>query len=256
MGVKSRALLAGATALAYAFVSDGTSASPLRSGALRMLSVVAPETACRLDAVLCFQRHGDELRELRKNAADQGGALLFERDKRSAELKSAELALSDNARLLAAARDMYARCAMNGRAVEWKGVRYTPAEFKDQVQLLWEEKAILEAARDRQRGFSQQLENAFKENGKLRARIGAELSLMPARIDAARRAALTADVDRIIGEIDQLVGSADRQIKEINVKLRTTAELVKAEPPKAEADESSTGRATDPDFESFLSGGS
>jgi PAS domain-containing protein len=255
MAVKSTALLAGAAVLAYALVSGTTAAPLLRSGALRMLSAVAPETACGLDTVLCLQRREDELREIGKNVADQGIALLFEKNKRSAELKSAELAVSDNARLLAAARDLYARCAMNGRMVEWNGALYTPAEFKDQLQLLWEEKAILEAARDRQRRFSERVEEGFKENGKLRARVRTELSLMPARIDAARRAALTADVDRIIGEIDQLVGSADRQIDEMNVKLRTTAELVRVEPAKVAGDESPKPRSPNPDFENFLWGG-
>jgi hypothetical protein len=254
MALKSTALLVGAAVLTYACVS-GTSASPLRSGALRMLSAVAPKTACGFDTVLCLQRHEEELREVGKNAADQGVALLVERDKRLADLKSAELAVQDNARLLAVARDIYARYSVYGRMVDWRGARYTPAEFKDQVQLLLEEKTILEAARDRQKKFSEQLEEGFKENGKLRAKIRAELSLMPARIDVARRAALTADVDRIIGEIDELAGAADRHIKEMSLTLRTTSELVKIEPPKGEVDEAPKSRLPGAYFENFLSGG-
>src|SRR5260370_10938274 len=150
-------LLALATGFAYALVS-GTAASPIRIGALQVLSLVATETACRLDAVLCLQRHEAELRELGRSARDQGFQLLSERDKRSAELKAAETAVSDNARLLSTARDLYVRCAMNGQMVDWKGARYSSAEFKGQVQLLWEEKAILEAARDRLRRFAEQLE--------------------------------------------------------------------------------------------------
>lgn len=246
-------LLAIATGFAYALVS-GTAASPIRSGALQMLSLVAPQTACRLDTVLCLQRHEAQLREIGKNAADQGFELLSERNNRSAELKAAETAVSDNARLLGTARDLYVRCAMNGQTVDWKGAHYSPAEFKGQVQLLWEEKAILEAARDRQRRFSEQLEEDFKSNGMLRAKVYAELLLMPARIDAARRAALRAEFDRIIGEINQLVESADHQIRETSLKLRTTSELIKAEPPKADVAEPLKAQSRNPDFESFLSG--
>jgi hypothetical protein len=251
--LKSAALLAGAAGFTYALL-NGTAASPIRSGAIQMLSRVAPETACQLDTVLCLQRHEAELREIGKNAADQGFELLSERDKRSAELKAAETAVSDNARLLSTARDLYVWCAMNGQVVDWKGARYSPAEFKGQVQLLWEEKAILEAARDRQRRFSEQLEDDLRANGTLRAKVHAELSLMPARIDQAHRAVLTADFDRVIGEISQLEGSADRQIKDTSLKLRTTSELIKAEPPKAEAGEPPRPQSRNPDFESFLSG--
>jgi hypothetical protein len=248
-------LLALATGFAYSLVS-GTAASPIRIGALQMLSWWAPETACRLDSVLCLQRHEAELREIGKNAADQGFQLLSERDKRSAELKAAETAISDNIRLLGTARDLYVRCAMNGQMVDWKGARYSPAEFKGQVQLLWQEKAILEAARDRLKRFAEQLEENLTANGMLRAQVHAELTLMPARIDAARRAAITADFDRIVGEINQLEGSADRQIKEISLKLRTTSELIKAEQPKAEVAVPVNAQSRDPDFERFLSGAS
>jgi hypothetical protein len=251
--LKFTVLLAAAGGFTYALVG-GTAASPIRNGALQMLFLVAPETACRLDTVLCLQRHEAELREIGKHAADQGFELLSERDKRSAELGAAETAVSDNARLLTTARDLYVRCAMNGQVVDWKGARYSPAEFKGQVKLLWEEKAILEAARDRQRGFSEQLGEDLTANGMLRAKVHAEVLLMPARIDAARRAALTADFDRIIGEINQLEGSADRQIKEISLKLRTTSELIKADPPKAEVAEPPRPQSRDPDFERFLSG--
>jgi hypothetical protein len=241
-----------ATAFAYALVG-GTAASPIRIGALQMLSLVAPETACRLDTVLCLQRHEAELREIGKAAADQGFELLSEREKRAAELKAAEAAVSDNARLLGVARDLYLRCAMSGQMVDWKGARYSPAEFKGQVQLLWEEKAILEQTRDRQRRFSEQLEEDLKANGTLRAKFQAELSLMPARIDAARNAAPAADFNRVIGEINQLEGSADRQIRDTSLKLRTTSELIKAEPPKAEAAEPAKP-SRNPDFENFLNG--
>jgi hypothetical protein len=246
-------LLALATGFAYAVIS-GTAASPIRSGTLQMLSWWAPETACRLDTVLCLQRHEAELREIGKNAADQGFQLLSERDKRSAELNAAETAISDNIRLLNTARDLYVRCAMSGQMVDWKGARYSPAEFKGQVQLLWQEKAILEAARDRLKRFAGQLEENLTTNGMLRAQVRAELTLMPARIDAARRAAITAEFDRIIGEINQLEGSADRQIKEISLKLRTTSELIKAEQPKAEVAVPAKAQSRDPDFERFLSG--
>jgi len=251
--LKSTVLLVAAAGFTYAQAS-GSAAFPIRSGALHMLSLLAPETACQLDTVICLQRHEAELREIGRNVADQGFELLFERDKRSAELKAAETAVSDNSRLLSAARDLYVRCAMNGQTVDWKGARYSPTEFKGQVQLLWEEKAILEATRDRQRRFSEQSEEDLTANGTLRAKVHAELSLMPARIDAARRAALTADFDRIIGEINQLEGSADRQIKETGLKLRTTSELIKAERPKAEVAEPPKPRSRNPDFESFLSG--
>src|SRR5262249_25581623 len=115
---KSSVLFAAAGGFTYALVS-GTAASPIRSGALQMLSLVAPETACRFDTVLCLQRHEAELREIGKNAADQGFELLSERERRSAELKAAETAVSDNARLLSTARDLYVRCAMNGQTVDW-----------------------------------------------------------------------------------------------------------------------------------------
>jgi len=248
-------LLAAAAGFTHALVS-GTAASPIRSGALQVLSLVAPETACRLDTVLCLQRHEAELREIGKDAADQGFELLSQRDKRSAELRAAETAVSDNARFLSTARDLYLRCAMNGQTVDWKGARYSPAEFNGQVQLLWDEKAILEAARDRQRRFSEQLEEDFKANATLRAKVYAELSLMPARIDAVRRAALRADFDRIIGAINQLAQSADRQIRETSLKLRTTSDLIKAEPPRAEVAEPPKPQSRNPDLESFLSGAS
>jgi hypothetical protein len=250
---KTAALLAGAAGFTYALL-NGTAASPFRSGALEILSRVAPETACQFDIPLCLQRHEAELREIGKNAADQGFELLSERDKRSAELKAAELAVSDNARLLNTARDLYVRCAVNGQMVDWFGARYSPTEFKSQVQILWEEKAILEAARDRQKRFSEQLEENLTANGTLRAKVHAELSLMPARIYFARRTALTADFDRVIGEISQLEGSAHRQIKDTSLKLRTTSELIKAEPQKAEAGEPSRAQSRNPDFENFLSG--
>ncbi len=251
--LKSTVLLAAAAGFTYAVVNR-TAASPIRIGALEMLSWVAPETACRLDTVLCLQRHEAELRQIGRNAADQGFELLSERDKRSAELEAAETAVTDNARLLSTARDLYVRCAMNGQMVDWKGARYSPAEFKGQVQLLWEEKAILEAARDRQRRFAEQLGEDLTANGTLRAKIHAEVLLMPARIDAARRAALTADFDRIVGEIGQLEGSADRQIKATSLKLRITSELIKAERPKVEVAEPPKAQSRNPDFERFLSG--
>jgi hypothetical protein len=248
--LKSAALLAGAAGFTYVLLS-GTAASPVRSGALQILSRVA----CQLDTVLCLQRHEAELREIARNAADQAFELLSERERRSGELRAAESAVSDNARLLGIARDLYVRCAMNGQAVDWKGARYSPAEFKGQVQLLWEEKAMLEAARDRQRKFSEQLEEDLRANGTLRAKVHVELSLMPARIDAARRAALTADFDHVIGEISQLEGAADRQLKGTGLKLRTTLELIKAEPPpEAGAAEPSRPQSHNPDFESFLTG--
>src|SRR5258708_32666750 len=58
--LKSAALLAGAAGFTYALL-NGTAASPVRSGALQMLSRVAPETACQLDTMLCLQRHEAEL---------------------------------------------------------------------------------------------------------------------------------------------------------------------------------------------------
>jgi hypothetical protein len=102
--------------------------------------------------------------------------------------------------------------------------------------------------------FSEQLEEDLKANGTLRAKVHAELLLMPARVDAARRAALTADFDRIVGEISQLEGSADRQIKATSLKLRITSELIKAERPKVEVAEPPKAQSRNPDFERFLSG--
>jgi hypothetical protein len=250
--LKPAAILAGAAGITYA-LTTGPAASLVRSGAPEMLSWVNAQIACRFDAVLCLQWHEADLRKIAKRAADQGYALLSERDRRSAELKAAETAVSDNARLLSEARDRYRQCSMNGQPVDWKGARYSPAEFKAQVQLLWEEKAILEQTRDRHRRFSEQLEKDLKANGTLRTQLDAELSLMPARIDEARREALRSDFHRVLGEINQIEGSADRQIRDTNLKLRTTSELIKAEPPKGEAAES-LKTLRNPDFENFLNG--
>src|SRR5258708_29343770 len=112
--LKSAVLLAAAAGFTYAVV-NGTAASPIRSGALQVLSWVGPETACELGTVICLQRHEAELRQIGRNAADQGFELLSERDKRSAELEAAETAVTDNARLLSTARDLYVRCAMSGQ---------------------------------------------------------------------------------------------------------------------------------------------
>src|SRR5579885_1063809 len=112
--LKPAAILAGAAGITYA-LTTGPAASLVRSGAPEMLSWVNAQIACRFDAVLCLQWHEADLRKIAKRAADKGYALLSERDRRSAELKAAETAVSDNARLLSEARDRYRQCSMNGQ---------------------------------------------------------------------------------------------------------------------------------------------
>jgi hypothetical protein len=247
-------LLATTAGFTYAVI-NGTDASPLKNGAIRMLAVVAPETACPFDRVLCLRRQESELREISKKTGDQAFDLLFERDKRSSELKAAEAAVAANAALLNAGRDVYARCA-EASTIKWKGALYSPAEFKAQLQFLYEdEKPMLEGAVDREKKFAEQLEESIRENAKLRARVATELTLMPARIDAERHKVLAASFEHLVASIDQFTTTAKQQIKAAAVKMRTTKELLEAEPSKGEPTAQPKSRARNPDFERFMSGG-
>jgi hypothetical protein len=252
--LKSIFLLGTAVAITYA-VATGTIASPIREVAIRTLAWVTPNQACELDKVLCLKQREEDLREVAKRADAQRFDLLFERDRRAAELRDAEATVADNRTILNEARELYQRCAQTSQTIVWRGARYTTAEFKAQIQGLWEEKSNLESVLEAKRKFVQELEEAFLDNARLRAKVSGELSLMPARIDTARRVILATDFDRVVSHINALAGSADRQIRELNFKLRTTPELLKTEPPKAEpAEPVEPPKARNSDFENFLNG--
>jgi hypothetical protein len=253
---KAAALLGSAATLAYATLY-GTEA--FGGMAFHTIYVIAPNQACVRYPVACLQQHAVELREIAKKASDQAFDLMFEQDQRNAELKEAAAAVAANTELLNSGRDAYARCAKDGLNIQWKGRMYSSlAELKAQLQFLYEdEKPILDAAFERQRQYAQQSEDNIRENAKLRARVDAELRLMPARIDAERHKVLRADFDRLVASIDQFSVVANQQIKATSqaLKLRTTQELTESEPVNTAPVVSVTPRPRNPDFENFLAGG-
>lgn len=99
-------LLTSAVALSGYTAISAPEASPMRNEALRVLSTLAPEYACRLDVVACLERRGDELRGIGNKTAGVILGLLEQRNKVAVELKATDAKLNANTSLLAAGRDI------------------------------------------------------------------------------------------------------------------------------------------------------
>jgi hypothetical protein len=158
--------------------------------------------------------------------------------------------LNANASLLAAGRDLWERCGKFGMTVRWRGVTYTAPELKAQLQLLWDEKPLLEATVSGLQKAAAEVENRIGELAAVRTTVAGETALMVSRIASARAGILVGDLDRVLADVDRLAVSADGQVSQAAIPtLRTTEELESAEQktePKV--------RRHNPGFDSWLGG--
>jgi hypothetical protein len=244
-------LLTSAMALGtYYTAISAPEASPMRIEALRVMSVFAPEFSCKIDAVACLERRGDELRSIGNKVAGVILGLIEQRSKIAVELKRTEARLSANTSLLAAGRDLWERNAKSGITVRWRGVAYTAPEFKSQLQLLWDEKPLLEATVSGLRKAASEVETRIGQLGSFRTQVAGESALMSSRIAAARSGVLVGDLDRVLADVDRLAAAADGQTLQAAIPtLRSTEELDQADQ-KAE----SKVRQRNPGFDTWLGG--
>jgi hypothetical protein len=242
-------LLTSAVALGTWYTAiSAPEASPMRNEALRVLSTFVPDYACKIDVVACLERRGDELRGIGNKVAGVILGLIEQRSKVAVELKKTEAKLNANTSLLAAGRDLWERNAKLGMTVRWRGVTYTAPEFKSQLQLLWDEKPLLEATVSGLRKAASEVETRIGELASLRTKVAGESALMSSRIAAARAGVLVGDLDRVLSDVDRLAATADGQVTEAAIPtLRTTEELDHAEQ-KAEP----KARRHNPGFDSWL----
>jgi hypothetical protein len=234
----------------YAAIS-APEASPVRNEALRVLSTFAPQYACRLDAVACLDRRGDELRGIGNRIADVILNLIEQRNKVAVELNAAEVRLTANGLFLPAGRDLWERCGKFGVTVRWRGVTYTPSELKAQLQLLWDEKPLLEATVSGLRNASGVVDTRIGELAALRTKVAGETALMASRIASARAGVLVGDLDRVLADVDRIAAAADGEVAQAAIPtLRTTEELnASGQRPEPQA------RPHNPGFDAWLGGG-
>jgi len=125
---------------------------------------------------------------------------------------------------------MWERYGKFGTTVRWRGVIYTAAELKGQLQLLWDEKPLLEATVTGLQKATGEVENRIGELAALRTKVAGEAALMASRIAAARAGVLVGDLDRVLADVDRLAASANGEVSQAAIPtLRTTEQLNDAE---------------------------